>query len=147
MNPPKKGVVALIAVLVLLALAAFFILGRGEPETAQHHDSSPAALVEVILPDTLSVQAQAGQTAYETNCALCHGVDAAGQDSIAPPLVHVIYEPNHHGDQSFHRAVRFGVRAHHWRFGDMPAIEDVSESEVTDIIAYVRELQRANGIF
>jgi hypothetical protein len=43
-------------------------------------------------------------------------------------------------------AVKNGVRAHHWRFGDMPPVEGVSDEDATKIVAYVRELQRANGI-
>lgn len=105
-----------------------------------------APLVDIVVP-TLSAGARAGQAAFEANCAACHGLNAVGQDGVAPPLVHIIYEPNHHGDQSFYRAVEQGVRAHHWRFGNMPAVQGVSQSDVTDIIAYVRELQRANNIF
>lgn len=105
-----------------------------------------APLVDIVVPN-LSAGATAGQAAFETNCAACHGQNAVGQDGVAPPLVHIIYEPNHHGDQSFYRAVQQGVRAHHWRFGNMPAVQGVSQSDVTDIIAYVRELQRANNIF
>lgn len=105
-----------------------------------------APLVEVVVPE-LSGAAQAGREVFEVSCAACHGTNAAGQDGVAPPLIHIIYEPNHHSDQSFYQAVRYGVRAHHWRFGNMPAIEGVSQSQVGDIIAYVRELQRANGIF
>jgi len=37
-----------------------------------------------------------------------------------------------------------GVR--HWRFGDMPPVEGLSRRDVAAIVAYVRELQRANGI-
>lgn len=105
-----------------------------------------APLVEVVVPE-LSATAQAGKELFEVSCAACHGANAAGQDGVAPSLVHIIYEPDHHSDQSFYQAVRYGVRAHHWRFGNMPAIEGVSQSQVGDIIAYVRELQRANGIF
>ncbi|MEO0383177.1 MAG: cytochrome c [Pseudomonadota bacterium] len=104
------------------------------------------ALVEVEVPE-LSAAAQAGKDVFQASCAVCHGANAAGQDGVAPPLVHIIYEPNHHSDQSFYQAVRYGVRAHHWRFGNMPAVEGVGQNEVSDIIAYVRELQRANGIF
>jgi len=39
-----------------------------------------------------------------------------------------------------------GVRGHHWPFGDMPPVEGVTRGDVTMIIAYIRELQRANGI-
>ena len=72
--------------------------------------------------------------------------DAVGQDGVAPPLVHKIYEPSHHGDESFQRAVAIGVRAHHWKFGTMPAIEGLTRADVKVITAYVRELQRHNGI-
>ena len=53
----------------------------------------------------------------------------------------------HHGDAAFLLAVRNGVRAHHWRFGDMPPQPGLTGAEVAAITAYVRELQRANGIF
>ena len=105
-----------------------------------------ASLVDVVVPE-LSAAARTGKEQFEVSCVACHGANAAGQDGVAPPLVHIIYEPNHHGDQSFYQAVRYGVSAHHWRFGDMPAIEGVSPSQVADIIIYVRELQRANSIF
>jgi len=39
-----------------------------------------------------------------------------------------------------------GVRAHHWSFGNMPAVEGLTRADVKMIIAYIRELQRANGI-
>ncbi len=63
------------------------------------------------------------------------------------PLLCIVYEPNHHGDVAFMMAARNGVQAHHWRYGNMPAIEGVSEQEIVNIIAYVRALQKANGIF
>ena len=101
--------------------------------------------VEVKLPASFSQQALAGQLVFEENCQVCHGVNGSGTDT-GPPLVHKIYEPSHHSDQSFHRAVRDGVPAHHWQFGDMPAVEHVEPKQVDSIIVYVRELQRANGI-
>lgn len=144
-------------VLGFFGLAGFFYLYQGIFTHEMDLDQNPhsiqttagvdgTALVDVSVP-ALSASAQAGQATFEVNCAACHGANAAGQDGVAPPLVHVIYEPNHHSDQSFYQAVRYGVRAHHWRFGNMPAIEGVDQSEISDIISYVRELQRANDIF
>ena len=43
-------------------------------------------------------------------------------------------------------AVAVGVRQHHWSFGNMPAVKDVSSDQVGKIIAFVRAVQRANGI-
>ena len=58
----------------------------------------------------LSQNAQIGQLGFEAKCAACHGLNAAGQDGVAPPLVHIIYEPSHHGDEAFQRAASLGVR-------------------------------------
>jgi hypothetical protein len=52
----------------------------------------------------------------------------------------------YHGDEAFQRAAALGVRTHHWPFGDMPSVESINRAEVTMIIAYIRELQRANEI-
>ena len=103
-------------------------------------------LANVLLPEALSQNAQIGKLGFEASCAACHGVNAAGYDGVAPPLVHIIYEPSHHGDEAFQRAAAMGVRGHHWPFGDMPPVEGVTRGDVTLIIAYIRELQRANGI-
>lgn len=100
---------------------------------------------DFILPQ-LTAKAQMGQSAFNQNCAACHGKNARGSQN-GPPLVHIIYEPNHHSDASFYRAVQSGVRAHHWRYGNMPPLPHLKQSDMSAIITYVRELQRANGIF
>lgn len=106
-----------------------------------------APLVDVVVPAQFSAQAQQGEVYYTAVCASCHGKNAAGQDGIAPPLVHKIYEPSHHGDGAFVMAARNGVRAHHWPFGNMPPVtQPLTDAELAAIIAYARELQRANGI-
>ena len=86
-----------------------------------------------------------GKAEFGTYCARCHGSGGKGTNQ-GPPLVHKIYEPNHHGDAAFQRAVAQGVRAHHWNFGDMQPVPGVSRSDVDKIVAFVRELQRENGI-
>ena len=101
-------------------------------------------LATLAIPDFTEAE-RAGQEHFDANCATCHGPNATGTGQ-GPPLVHVIYEPAHHADITFTRAVSLGVRAHHWRFGNMPAIEGVDEEDVIRITAYVRALQRANGI-
>lgn len=106
-----------------------------------------ASLAEVIVPQELSAAARQGETFFNAACASCHGTNAAGKDGIAPPLIHRIYEPGHHGDMAFVLAARNGVRAHHWPFGNMPPVEQIlTDAELGAIVAYVRELQRANGI-
>jgi len=104
------------------------------------------AMVSVSLPVQLSDQEQMGNRAYDAVCAACHGVNAQGQEGVAPPLVLRIYEPNHHSDMAFVLAAQNGVRAHHWKFGDMPPVEGVTKADVLNIVVYVRALQRENGI-
>lgn len=103
------------------------------------------ALVAVFVPP-LEGEAAAGAALFAANCAACHGENGAGRDGAGPPLIHVIYEPSHHGDAAFYLAVQNGVRAHHWRFGNMPPVAGVSQADVSRIIAYIRTVQRANGI-
>lgn len=114
------------------------------PDTSNLAAGEP--IVAVNLPTELSENAQIGKNAFEAMCAACHGLNAGGQNGVAPPLVDKIYEPSHHGDEAFWIATQRGVRAHHWRFGDMPPVEGLTRGDVTMIVAYVRELQRANGI-
>ena len=142
---------------ILLAVAcvgaAFWLFSRfapgssavQTPETAAGKTGS--AMVEVRLPAMLSAKAAVGKTSFDAACASCHGANAAGQDGIAPPLVHKIYEPSHHGDAAFLVAVRDGARQHHWSFGSMlPVEQKLTDGEIASIILYVRELQRENGI-
>lgn len=88
---------------------------------------------------------RAGEAKFNANCAACHGNQGVGTDH-GPPLVHKIYEPNHHGDAAFQRAAANGVKAHHWEFGNMPKIEGVTPADVDEIVTYVRWLQRQAGI-
>lgn len=98
----------------------------------------------VTIPE-FSPKAKAGARLFAENCASCHGTNATGTEQ-GPPLLHKVYEPGHHPDANFQRAVKQGVISHHWRFGNMPPVHSVSRKDVAKIIAYVRELQRASGI-
>lgn len=104
------------------------------------------AMVQVTPPGGLAPEEQIGKRAFDAVCAQCHGPNAAGRESMGPPLVHDYYKPSHHADMAFVMAVQNGVRAHHWTFGDMPAQSGLTGADVKAIIAYVRAVQRANGI-
>ena len=142
-----RRIIAVVTI-VLIGGLAYTMWPSGVQNVHTTSDTSVAggAIVDVALPDTLTQNSQVGKRAFEASCASCHGTNAAGRDGVAPPLVHKIYEPSHHADESFQRAVALGVRAHHWPFGDMPAVEGLTRGEVTLITTYIRELQRANGI-
>lgn len=140
--------IPLALVAVVVAGGAYVALRPAEPQqtAAAPTPAEGAPIVEVALPETLSPQARIGETAFNAVCAACHGENAAGKQGFGPPLIHKIYEPNHHADYAFQMAVQNGVVSHHWKFGDMPPQEGLTQGDVKNIVAYVREVQQANGI-
>ena len=128
-----------------LIVMGVLALGLGVIASKFMGGSPPRTKVAVKVPQ-LSAGAQQGKAAFDANCAQCHGANAAGADK-GPPLVHATYNPGHHAGGAFFLAVRNGVRQHHWPYGNMPAQPQVGQDDVAGIIAYVRELQQANGIF
>lgn len=86
-----------------------------------------------------------GKRLYANECASCHGADLKGSDK-GPPFLHRVYEPAHHGDNAFQRAVKSGSKAHHWKFGDMAPVAGVTPDQAAHITAYVRYEQRKVGI-
>jgi len=119
--------------LLAAALAALAACDSSQPKPAVGGGAVPAEL-------------QAGEAKFNANCSACHGAQGAGTGQ-GPPLVHKIYEPNHHGDAAFQRAAANGVKAHHWEFGNMPSITGVSPADVDQITQYIRWLQKQAGIF
>lgn len=102
-------------------------------------------IVATVLPD-LGSEFSNGKSLYEANCSGCHGVSLGGKKGLGPPFVHRYYAPGHHSDVAFYRAVSQGVTAHHWQFGDMPAIGTLTREDTSQLISYIRAVQRANGI-
>jgi mono/diheme cytochrome c family protein len=125
----------------LILLPAALALPACQPDAPV----ADADIAEVVMAATIPANLAAGESAYATNCAVCHGPRALGTEQ-GPPLVHIIYEPSHHSDIAFYLAAERGVRAHHWNFGDMPAVPWVTREEVGQIVAYIRFLQRQVGI-
>lgn len=128
--------------LVLALFAAFIALmaiGCGE-------GGSPGGEQAPATGIGLSNMAREGEGLFNANCSVCHGVNASGTMQ-GPPLMDRVYHPGHHADVSFRSAVRQGVPQHHWGFGNMPPVPGVSSGDVEKIICYVREMQRAEGIF
>ena len=70
---------------------------------------------------------------FREKCSACHGKWAEGTADKGPPLVHPYYEPSHHDDDSFFRAVLSGVTAHHWHFGNMPPVEGITEKDISQM--------------
>ena len=118
---------------IALVLSAAPACSQSEPPPQGAAGSAPAELRD-------------GEQKFTANCSACHGAGGVGTKQ-GPPLVHKVYEPNHHGDVAFLRAAANGVKSHHWQFGDMPKIDAVKPEDVEQIVKYVRWLQKQAGIF
>ncbi len=148
----RRGPAILVAGFVgLAAWGIWYNMGSGTsgnpmavPDLSALAKGDPIA--DVTPPAQLSADAQIGKRVFEARCAVCHGENAAGRNGTAPPLIHQFYRPAHHADLAFLRAARNGVRAHHWPFGNMPPVKDITDGEVKMVVRYIREVQRANGI-
>jgi mono/diheme cytochrome c family protein len=132
-----KSKLAIIGGIILLAIGLIV----GGLRLIRNQAKEQSALV---VPD-LSAEAKMGEVAFATYCVECHGKNASGTDK-GPPLVNQIYRTSHHGDFSFVRAVTLDVPQHHWLFGSMPPQPEVGQREIDQIVVYLRELQKANGI-
>ncbi len=127
---PKRWYVAFVIAGGLVALGAC-----GSDDDAATPTSSSSSVDPGQLP---------GAALYAQSCASCHGADLRGTDK-GPSHLSIVYEPNHHSDDSFRNAVANGVGSHHWNFGDMDPVPSLSAEDVDAIIAYVRAVQTRDG--
>ncbi len=125
-------------VILVMALGGFLLI-------LSKNSNRQSTGVKVKLP-VLTALAQTGRTVFQTNCARCHGLNAGGT-SWGPPLIHKFYQPGQFADEAFYKATTNGVSGQKWRFGSMPPIRSVSQQDVNKIVAFIREVQKANGIF
>jgi len=124
---------------LLLGITSVILTGCDTPDSEQVRQRQH-------LPEPSFVaDPQRGDALFHAHCARCHGEKGTGTDQ-GPPLMHHVYRPGHHADLTFHWAIKDGVRQHHWHFGNMPPIADVSPQRAEHIIAYVRREQRNAGI-
>lgn len=109
------------------------------------HNSIESSIVETNMPE-LEKTFDKGAQLYGDNCSQCHGKALGGVVGNGPPFIHPYYNSGHHGDAAFYRAVSQGVQAHHWRFGNMPKIESLTRDDAQHIVAYIRAVQKYNGV-
>ena len=146
----------LTGLLVPIAVAGALLSGCGEaPESsgkavtpivgAQPPTAAPAKVEFRIPPADFSADPTRGRELFNDHCLQCHGAEARGTDQ-GPPLIHRIYEPSHHSDLAFYRAIALGVHQHHWEFGNMEPVPALEGEDAAHIISWVRAEQRAAGI-
>ena len=91
------------AIIILAGVVAWLLLRPDREPNHMEQTVDSTALAEVTVPESLSARARAGERIFRENCVTCHGINAAGKDGVGPPLVHILYEPSHHGDEAIQR--------------------------------------------
>ena len=131
----------------VLKTILFILIMFGIGCESKHSDATAEPVTTPISSSApVPSEFQKGEAAFNSNCARCHGGSGRGTDQ-GPTFLSRIYHPNHHGDQAFYRAALQGVRAHHWKFGNMPPVEGMTKDLMVEIISYIRWLQREAGIY
>lgn len=122
----------------MLVAASILVMAVAISRAHEGHDLG----ITVRMPLVLTPGARAGKELFEAKCAACHGRNVEGTHT-GPSLIP--YDRAHHPDGNFFEAMKSGVRQHHWNFGDMPPVNDLTEEEIRNIITYVRDLQAYNS--
>ncbi len=119
---------------VAIGVFALAVAGRGSyvmtaaVNAPNVSDATPtpetAPLVEVAIPVTFTEQQAMGQIAFEANCAVCHGVNAAGRVWRGASVWFIRFMNRRTTVmRRFREQLHLGVQAHHWPIGNMAAIK------------------------
>ena len=136
----------LAAAVVCVASLASLSPHVGNAAEMHHGPTGPVPVTTFIQNPKVPFKYALGLQAFRDKCSSCHGQWAEGVADKGPPLVHPYYQPGHHADDAFYRAATNGVKSHHWRFGDMPPVEGITEKDIAAILRFVRWWQEQNGV-
>lgn len=115
----------------------------------------PVLLMALVLPFNLyaterwysDAQAEAGESVFNTNCSICHGIEAVGTSEWRKPLDDGKYPPpplngTAHGWHHPLTVLRRQINKGGMKYGGwMPALGDsLTDAQVDEVIAYVQSL-------
>lgn len=92
-----------------------------------------------------ALQIARGRSAFERECAACHGPMGAGTDN-GPNLISARYGPAEMADDLIRSAVLNGVPQRTNAHPGMPALAHLDQRGTDSILRFLREVQRASGI-
>ncbi|HEU5430733.1 MAG TPA: CopD family protein, partial [Thermomicrobiales bacterium] len=137
-SPLRRETVGLGA--VALALGAVLLFQARLTPTAS--DTSAGVGIALAAPDQAAVTR--GNALFETNCAVCHGTGGKGDGPAAATMT-----PEPADLTAIHAMAHSDVDLAYWinngiAVGGMPGFGDqLSDSQVDDLIAYLRSIQQA----
>lgn len=113
----------------------FAVFGTAGMEAFDGHSAGDSAVMQMAQ----------GRSAFERECAACHGPLAAGTES-GPNLISVRYGRSEMADDLIYHAVLNGVPRRSAEHPGMPALPHLNQRELDSILSFLREVQRAGGI-
>jgi hypothetical protein len=121
--------------LLTFPVAVFVVFGN----------AGPGSMGSGTGASSYSVETASGMVGLTEDCAVCHGRFAGGT-ARGPNLIHTDYGLSRRSDAQFRYAVLEGMPDRRG-YGAMPATPGLPARSVDRAIAFVRELQRAKGIW
>lgn len=91
-----------------------------------------------------AVDLAAGEQSYMDFCGSCHGRNFEGS-AAGPSQLDPHFAPETTSDDAFRAAITNGAPEEHFDFTPMPAIGSLDDSEIDNVIAYVRGVQEERG--
>ncbi len=112
-----------------LLVSMFFLMATG-------HVRAASAAAQGHAPDAQAIHR--GQTVFNSNCAHCHGEDAAADDSYYN-LPQLLSDKN---DAFFFHTVTNGIASK-----GMPAWRGIlNRRQMADVLAFIRSIEKDQGI-
>jgi len=100
---------------------------------------------KVVVPSAdFIAEEKKGKQLFAKYCSACHGTNAKGTKQ-GPSLLHKMYNRHHHSDMTFYKAAQYGIYQHHWHFGNMPPVKNITPQQTGHIIKFIRVKQSTTG--
>lgn len=90
------------------------------------------------------VDLAAGEQTYMDFCGSCHGRDFEGS-AAGPSQLDAGFAPEVTTDEDFRSAITQGAPQQNYDFTAMPAIGSLDDTEIENVIAYIRSVQEERG--
>ncbi len=155
LEPPARALKRSMPALLVILSAALIWGCSGPDDTGpkEKEAAGPAATLEVAKPAPVAVQGdpRAGRVIYEKHCRYCHGKKGLGDGAIGialtPRPADFVNETKRmaKSDEELYESITDGMQLAEGGEGmAMPAWKSILATEERwDVLAYVRELERA----
>ena len=130
----RRGRTGILSTILVCALALTSGACGDSDEGTAAGDGSAAGGTDLV----------AGEQTYMDFCGSCHGRDFEGS-AAGPSQLDPVFAADVTTDEDFRRAITEGAPKENYDFTAMPAIGSLDDTEIENVIAYVRSVQEERG--